>query len=143
RRLKNKNKQIQILKREPNAWMKCFGVQDDEEVYKINTKILDHLQTLEQLALEKRNLEGKPILGVEVLKSQPLLKSHKPKKKTNKIFVYTNCSKERNEEIKSFKLFCDRCKECYQKWKQGDFSVVWPPGAFKPPLPPNYNLLAY
>ena len=143
RRLKNKNRARHKLIREPNAWMRCFGVEDNKEVKEINAKILDKLDTLEQIARELRIEEGKPLLGVEALRAQELMKPHKPKKKTNKIFVYANCSEARKEEISSFKKFCDKCRECYLEWKRGNFLVEWPPGAFKPPLPPSYNLLAY
>ena len=143
RRLKNKNKStMHTLTREPNAWMGCFGVEADKEVEAINKKILEHLITLEQIAREERIEEEKPLLGVEELRSQPLMKAHKPKKKTNKIFVYSNCNETRKEEISIFNKFCDRCRECYLQWKQGNFQVEWPPGAFKPPLPPSYNILA-
>ena len=143
RRLKNKNRaQSHTLVREPNAWMKCFGVETEEDVRDINKRVIRNLRVREEEALETRIKEEKTVMGAAALKSQPLMKPHVPKKHSIKVNVFSSCNKIRKEAIKAFAEFCDECRRCYLAWKAGDFSVKWPPGAFKPPIPPQYNAIA-
>ena len=141
-RLKNKNKKLHTLTREPNAWMKAFGVKSDSEVESLNKRIIKALRHRERESEERRIDEKKPVLGAKKLKEQALMKAHKPKKNSIKVFIYSHCNEYRVKAIKTFKEFSDKCRECYLEWKRGNFSVEWPPGAFKPPLPPVCNILA-
>ncbi len=141
--LEKKNKKgIHVLERKPNAWMECFGIESDEEVASVNRDILSYLGEKEKVAREKREGEGKRVMGARALREQPILKEHKPKKRSRKIFVLASTAAARKRVIRELKNFVEKCRECYQAWLQGDFTVVWPPGAFKPPLPPNASLLA-
>ena len=141
-RLKNKNRsQSHILTREPNAWMKCFGVEFEEDIKDINDRIIKNLRIREKEALDIRAKEKKSVMGATALRTQPLMKPHTPKKNSIKINVLSSCNEIRKEAIKAFAQFCNECRRCYLAWKAGDFSVVWPPGAFKPPIPPLYNAI--
>jgi len=42
----------------------------------------------------------------------------------------------RIEFLERFKAFLEHCAELFQIWRTGDFSVVWPPHAFIPWIPP-------
>ncbi|MDC0358929.1 hypothetical protein OAO01_08940, partial [Oligoflexia bacterium] len=59
-----------------------------------------------------------------------------------KIFVYALDKQIRINMIAAYKEFCDRCRDCYEKWKLGDLLVDWPPGAFLPAMPPRVNIFA-
>ncbi|MEZ4752774.1 MAG: hypothetical protein R3A13_00445 [Bdellovibrionota bacterium] len=141
-RLRNKNRKQHLLVRRPNAWMSAFGISDDTEVKVNNDKMLELLHHLEREAAKLREFDKKPVMGAKKLQEQSLMKPHKPKKKSVKVFIYCHCNKLRKEAIKAFDDFCDKCRRCYLEWKRGNFNVEWPPGAFKPPLPPNCNVLA-
>lgn len=138
--LKSKNKKRHSLVRNPNGWMKCFGVQSNEEVRAVNQRILDELRRKELIAREKRQESRKTVIGAARLKSQQIMKPHTPKKRSRKIFCLCSDPRERLAFIFEFNAFCARCAACYQRWKAGDFSVEWPPGAFRPPIPPLYNI---
>ena len=141
--LKNSNKKYKHqLVRQPNAWMSCFGITEDREVADTNAEIVTDLRAREQEARELRLEEGKKVLGRTELMRQPILKEHQPKKKSVKIFVICTIKELRQRIIQEFKDFCDACSDCYQAAKAGDYSVRWPPGAFRPPLPPLVNVLA-
>lgn len=134
--LKEKNKQMFILTRSPNAWMKSFGVTKDSDVKLINSHIISQLRAKESAARERRIGLGKALLGKKKLKNQPILKPHKPKKNDGKIFIITTINEVRLEFIKLFERFVSECKSCLARWRKGELSVKWPPEAFKPPLPP-------
>jgi hypothetical protein len=121
--------------------MKSFGVTSDEEVTETNKKILERLRIREYEAEEKRERSGKTVIGVDRLIAQPIMKAHKPKKKDRKIFCISTFADLRISFIKGFKRFCEECRICYEKWLISDFTVEWPPGAFKPPIRPSYNVL--
>jgi hypothetical protein len=141
RLITKRNKTKHLLIRKPNAWMKCFGIKTDEEVQEINRGILELIKKKEHVAKIFRQENDKQVLGSQKMRMQPILKPHKPKKQGRRVFIITTNNELRMRAIQEFRLFCEACRDCYQRWKQGDFTVSWPPGAFKPPLPPNMNLL--
>lgn len=140
RSLKESNKQRHILTRRPNAWMACFGIESPEEISEINARILNRVREKEE---EARKLRKGKVMGAHRLRSQKILQPHKPKKKSRKIFIICSINKLRMELIAEFKDFCAKCRDCLRRWRGGDFNVEWPPGAFKPPLPPLVNVLPY
>ena len=138
--LKKGNKERHELIRQPNKWMECFGIKTDQEVMAINKRIVEELRRKEQVARDIRKAEGKSVLGVARLTSQEIMKPHTPKKRSRKIFCLSSDPRLRLEFILEFNAFCDKCSECFQRWKMGDYRCVWPLGAFKPPLPPPHNI---
>ena len=141
KQLRSENKVIHALVRNPNAWMRCFGVRSDAEAVEINSRILQNLELREEAARQKRKTEKRSVLGAERLKSQPIMKPHVPKKKDRKVFLLCSIKELRIKLIEEFKSFCEQCSECFRRWKARDFSGEWPNGAFRPPLPPIVNLL--
>ena len=139
--LKKENPDRHELERKPNLWMKSFGVTEDDEVKRINRKIVERLRARELEAEQKRQKLGKGVIGVERLIAQPLMKAHKPKKKDRKIYCVSTFEELRINFIRGFKRFCEECRICFESWLNGDFNVEWPPGAFKPPIRPGYNVL--
>jgi len=139
--LLNKNAKLHSLTRHPNAWMKCFGVKDSD-VNRVNSQIITRLRQKENIAREARIRDGKSVLGAKRLKSQPIMKTHTPRKKERKIFIISTIEEIRNEFIDKMRSFQMICWDCYRRWKNGEFSVKWPPAAFKPPLPPTISVFA-
>ena len=138
--LRADNKKTHDLERQPNEWMRCFGITKDEEVAKVNAKILAKIKEKEAVAREKRIREGKRVMGAFRLKLVPIMKKHKPKKE-RKIFFLASFKSLRLAYLKAYELFDQKCRECYRLWKMGDTTVAWPPGAFKPPLCPSANAI--
>ena len=139
-RARNKDN-LHKLERQPNAWMRYFGVSKDEEVLEVNQAIIRNIRANEEKMAKERERKGWRVMGVAKLCSQPILKPHTPKKLKRRIYVISFVKELRIEAILSFKRFCRECRECYKRWKAGDFRVKWPPGAFKPPLPPGMNII--
>ncbi len=141
RHLLKQNNKIHTLSRRPNWWMKSFGISTDEEAAAINQRVLERLRKREEAARTKRKKEGRAVMGVERMTSQQILKPHKPKRRERKIFCLSSVKKLRVAFIAQFKIFCKQCRECYQRARDGETLVEWPPGAFRPPIRPLYNIL--
>jgi hypothetical protein len=65
------------------------------------------------------------------------MKPHNPKKKQRKIYLICGDKEQRVEILQEYKRILARCKECYQKAKEG-LRVDWPPGTFMPWFPPGF-----
>lgn len=141
RLLKGCNKITHNLIRKPNSWMKHYGVTTDEECARVNAEIVDRVRAKEKAARERREEEKRSVMGRGKLLSQPILKPHTPKKKSRKIFLICANREARIRALMEFKAFCEECARCYRCWRRGELLVEWPPGAFRPPLPPAYNYL--
>lgn len=120
----------------PNAWMKGFGIEGEDEIKETNERIRHYLLDLEQEARKKR--KKKP-MGAKRLSEEPLDLTYRSKKESRRIFVYSLDRSLRTYLIAAYHQFCDRCRECYERWKLGDLSVDWPPGSFCPPAPHRQN----
>ena len=142
------------LRTENNEFVGCFarkevaeGVKEalekyrQEEIKEINAGIIRRLREKESKAREAREMKGKKVYGAYRLRTQKILQPHTPKKKSRKVFVMSSVNKLRMELIADYKEFCTKCRECLRRWRSGEYDVRWPPGAFKPPLPPLVNLL--
>ena len=124
---------IQKLVREPNAWMKCFGMEDSAQIAETNQRILDRIGMNESEYAVKRQDEGKFVIGERALRTQSILSEHTPPKTERRIFVISSVKKLRNQFIQGFKELCTRCRECYFNALSGLYRE-WPPGVFRPSL---------
>ena len=139
--LTKRNKKKHTLKRLPNEWMRCFEVYSDDDVAQINNQIMDRLREREAEARENRLRKGIRLKGVSKLCSTPILAPHTPKKKERRIFVLASTKEARIAFIEMIKTFNEECRRCFDEWRRGNFLVGWPPGAFRPPIPPAFNAL--
>ena len=141
-RLREENKdKTHTLELFPNAWMACFGITRDEDVRQINERIIARLRHNEEVCKRWRERRGRKVLGVKALKAQPIMAAHTPKKRGRRIFCIAATKAVRIFLIEEFKAFCVECWCCYEKWRDGEVLVAWPPGAFLPPLTPRANAL--
>lgn len=127
---------------QPNAWMKSFGIKTRKEVEETNEKVLRYHTGLELEAREKRGKKKKKVMGKKELRSQPLNLTYQSKKQSRRISNHSLDPELRVYLIEKYQEFCDACRRCYERWKLGDFSVVWPEGAFLPPVPHTQNNLS-
>ena len=123
---------------QPNEWMKVFGVAEDE-VQSINDAIIERLGEKEAQARSKRLEKGWKVKGPSRLAREALSLDYRPQKQSRRIYVYAADKNIRIAMIEAHKDFSNQCDECYLRWKQGDYTVDWPPGAFLPAMPPRAN----
>lgn len=123
----------------PNAWMKTCGISEDAQVQTINNDIRILLNKYEAAARNRRRKKGLKLMKAKRLVTKQLTLKYIPQKETKRIFIYAADRDTRIYMIMAYKAFCRSCAECYKKWKLGDYSIEWPPGAFIPPAPPRAN----
>lgn len=134
------SKETQQFIIKPNAWMKIFGIETQEEVQKINDRIKERIQKIETELKIRRSSQCKP-LGATRLKKQGISWNHIPRKKNRNIFVLSTIQELRIEYIKMFQELQRRCADLYRQACLGARNILWPPGTFVPSLPPNASAL--
>ena len=127
----------------PNLWAAVFGVTKPEEIAALNAEIFKEVESLERFIRAERLEKGCRVIGQEKLLLQPLMLPHIPKTRSRKVFVICGDKELRMAIIKAKREIEDRCEQCFQRWKQGDYSVEWPPGTFRPPMPPSANTVRF
>jgi hypothetical protein len=141
-KLRSNSSSMQRINVLPNAWLKCFGVVDPEDIECINKQILAGVLAREREYIDRRNSEGSKPVGPNKLRIQPLMQPHTPKKHEKKIFVIARSKDIRIRIIQAVKNICATCERCYLAWRNADFALRWPPGVFLPPRPPIANSFA-
>lgn len=137
-------KKSHVLEVYPNLWiMRFIDNPTAEDLADVNKRILEDLRLREKANNERREKSKKSVLGAARLRKQPLLSPHTPKKNSRKIFVQSIYKEIRLQIIAELRQIDALCREVYRLWKQGDFSVPWPPGTFPPPLPPMANAISF
>lgn len=128
----------------PLKWIESFIPNPSAEVVeRVRREILENLAARELENSKRRAKENKPVMGANKLRAQALLKPHRPKKRGRRISVQSQVKEIRIALINELKAVSELCRQVYQRWKQGDFSVPWPPGTFPPPLPAMANCISY
>lgn len=126
------------LKLYPNAWMKVFGLTD-EDVAAENRTILEDVEAREAAARARRKENKKMVKGAKALCREAINMTYLPDEDGKRIYVYAKCKEIRIRMIQEYKAFCERCRWCWEEYKKGNTSVEWPPGAFVPAPPLRMN----
>ncbi len=123
----------------PFAWIKCFGGNKTKE--SAATAIRTRLDRRERHAAHLRTKANKKVIGLRLC-TQPLMKEHVPQKRLGdrKIFFMGDSFELRIKHLEQYEVFDALCRRCFEDACRGEY-VVWPPGAFIPPLPPMANAL--
>lgn len=143
-KLRKSSKILHALTSHPNAFYSVFGVFDKQEILQLNLAILADITQREAQYADARKSLGTTAKGVNALKREPIMKSHKPKREPSdrKILFHTSCKALALEFLEQFNHFCEQCRDAYHAWRSGDYFATWPPGAFRPPLRPVACALA-
>ena len=129
-----KNKHNQKLRVYPFAWLKAFGITEPEEIESIRKRIIERVKKAQKELKENRAKNKTTIIGSERLTTESLEVAHTPQKNARRIYFLSSVAELRVQFIKTFKAFRDECRECLGLFLKGFRDVVWPPGAYIPPL---------
>jgi len=136
------NKSMEKVTIYPFAWLKVFGITEPEDIEANRRKIIERVREGEKELAEKRAKAGHTVIGKTTLELQPIeIGEHVPKKNERSIFFNSSIKELRIAYFERFREFCKRCRECYRLMCRGIKDVVWPHGAFVPPIPPLVNPL--
>ena len=125
----------------PNSWMEAFGISSPKEVAETNLRIKELLTQYEQDAQKKRSDNSLRTLGATKLATAAIDLTYRTLADARKIYICASDPELRKRLLAEYKRFCERCSYCYERWKIGDYSVEWPPGAYLPPIPQRINWL--
>lgn len=129
-------KKKHTLVTEPFAWCACFGINDEERIKQIREEALARVETREAELETERRRDKKSVIGSVRLKQASIQRSHTPKERSRRIYVLSSDAEERISYIQMMKELNARCRQLYKLARQGVTNLDWPPGMFRPPLPP-------
>jgi len=116
----------------PLAWLRIFGITNPKRISAIRKRII---QMVREREAKYRAARTYPVIGAEALRRFAYFTPHTPAKKDRKVFVFCSDAELRKKIIVFVRSVSEVCRTCYEQAKKG-LSVVWPPGAFIPWLPP-------
>jgi len=140
RDLKDNASSSHQLTLQPDAWMKYFDITNSKEAKKLNEQIVEFIKAKE-LEFEKiRKDEGKSVIGARALKAAHLDPDYMPHRTGKKMWCLCDDKDLRISYIKWAKEIKNKARVVYEHWKNGDFSVSFPPGVFPPAIPKLSNM---
>ena len=141
RRLLVSTKRAHTFTLSPNAWLKLFGVTKPEQIDDINKQVVARVRQLEAEFEDTRLRDGKPVLGADKLKAQPMDMPFSPKKFSPRMWCICSDVELRKEFIAYIKALIAQAREVSARWRLGDFSLPYPLGLFPPRFPRLANLV--
>jgi hypothetical protein len=135
------SKKVHQLVVRPNLWLRCFGITDPADVARANRLIFKRVERGHEKARELREREGKTVIGPEKLRQVRILAPHTPKRSADDRRIYFIASDRSlaRQFIEQFRLFCEKCRQAYDRLCRGEQVVEWPPGAIPAAAPPRCN----
>lgn len=126
----------------PFAWMKVFEITTSEEVNEMRARVVEAVREAEQALSLERATNKRGVLGAaRLVKESILIRGHKPRKTERRIFFLSSVAELRFDFLGLFRQFCEDCRQCYHLACQGAKDLVWPYGAYVPPIPALVNPL--
>lgn len=142
RRLSYKKKKNRFVI-EPNAWMKCFKIEDREEIKTINQRIVENLYKEEAKLNKFRALVGIRPLGARKLMETPVGTPYQPERKGRRSLCIGDSDQDRIDFILYIQGLFEEGREVFEQWQAGNFHVLFPVGIYPPSMPRRGDLLAH
>lgn len=132
-----------MLEVSPNAWIDCYKEELQQlSVKEINQMILDSLNVREENARKIREDQDATVIGRVALLAQRFMREYTPRIKERRIYVICDNKEIRILFIQKIKEITAYCKDLFKAACRGAHNT-WPPGTFKPPIPPLANAIAW
>ena len=129
----------------PNGWIEPF-LEDpsSEDLEEINDGVVSKVRENEEEYKAARLAKGYKVIGAQRLMRQSIKKSYSSDHLVGRHLSYmTDCNRDRLEWVRQFKEFCEACRIAYEAWKIGNYRVEWPPGSFRPAMPPTVSAVSF
>ena len=111
------------------GWLRCYEETREQDPEVIRKKILDLVRAIEADLRKKRKF---PVKGAHALRLDQIDLNYQPKKRGKRMICLASTIELRLRFISWFKHWSEIAQEVYQRWKCGDYSVLFPPGFFLP-----------
>ncbi|NLF26146.1 MAG: hypothetical protein GX589_10900 [Deltaproteobacteria bacterium] len=120
---------------EPDAWMKCFEIEDSDERARLNKLIVEQVKAREDSYRKRRIKQGKGVIGRNRLVAQGLDIRYRPEREGRQTWCIC-CDKQRRKEfIDWVKRLIEQAYDVYVRWRVGDYTLPYPLGLYAPSLP--------
>jgi len=119
----------------PNAWFKVFGIYDRRTKHKFNALLKEAVKAREREFSERRQREGRTVLGKERLKSQGINPSYESKRAGRRMWCISSDKDLRKRFISKIKDLLAEASQVLKRWRSGDFSLSYPLGLYPPSMP--------
>ncbi len=119
----------------PNAWIEAFGLTSNEDIAKINEKLIKRVKKLEERARKKRFSEKHSVIGARKLCSQPFNLTYQSKRSGKRMWCLSEKRSLRIQFINFLKNLFYEARLVRKKWAMGDFSTPYPLGLYPPCVP--------
>ena len=129
----------------PNGWIEPFLPDAaPEDIREANEDAIRQMRENEEQFKQERLGKGFKVLGAQRLMRQSIKKSYSSDHlSSHHLCFMTDNNKDRLEWVQLFKEFCKACRAAYEAWKIGNYRVEWPPGSFRPAMPPTTSYLVF
>ena len=117
------------LQIEPDAWISCFPELEGVSPEELRDMIISKVREQEKLYGESRTT---PVIGAHALKLQDIRKPYTSKKFGKRMLCLSSFRSLRAAYIAWRLELHEQARKCYDQWREGDSSVVMPPGMFWP-----------
>lgn len=134
-----RNKKRHLLPIHPDAWLQCFGLEQERAEY--NRKILKQIQEAEDEFEQERRREGRSCIPFTKLISTPIGKPYQPERSGKKMLCHCHDKEIRKAVIRECQELIARGREVLMRWRAGDYSLPFPLGLFPPSMPRTGELL--
>ena len=96
---------------------------------------MEKLRQAEEKYRKKRTEEGRSVIGAAKLRRKNLDLSYIPNRTGRRTWIICSDIGLRIKIIEYIKSLVKQAKDVYCRWKQGDFSISYPPGLYPPCMP--------
>lgn len=129
-------KERHYFKLSPDVWKKSFRESRNWSADTILEKILKQLSQLEEQQAAVRKEKKSSVKGTARLKRQSIHDRYTSKSFSRTPFIESVCSVVRTEAIKSYRAFCEQCREAWEDLKNKvPDPCPFPAGAYRPGSP--------
>jgi hypothetical protein len=124
----------EVLKIQPFAFLKRFGITDAAEIEKIRQEIVTSIRQREAELRAERAKAQQPVVGPKQLQLTKVMREHHPKERRPRVSIICANDEVRHELEDIETSILKRCSELRVQAIAGE-QVEWPAGVFIPWLP--------
>jgi len=135
--LKECNKKKHRLILEPYAWKSAFEESRNKSDEQLKEKIIQMVDEGVQKHAKRRKAEGKEVIGMTKLRESNIYRTFRSKEYRRQPICICSCKELRALFYEEYREFKEALKNAWQKWSRGDYTVIFPMGAFRPFCPPT------
>ncbi len=122
------------------GWTDCFEESKGWSKQQVLESVQKRVLRGEAEAAKLRKRKKISVIGGQALAGQNFHLQYRPVKFEPKALCICSCKETRKAFLEEYAEFCELCHLAWICWKLGDYRDLFPPGAFKPPAPPNASL---